>query len=57
LKKEIESREEENQDLEKKLNAGENDYESMQKDAERIGEIMEIIDEKTLRWMELDEFS
>jgi len=55
LEKEIESLELEKKQLETRLNSGENDYESLQKCAVQIGQLIELIDEKTLRWMELDE--
>ena len=32
------------------------DYEKLNKLSSRIGELMDLIDKKTLRWMELDEF-
>jgi len=55
LEKEIETLEAEKQTLETALNSGKNDYESLQKNASRIGVLIELIDEKTFRWMELDE--
>jgi len=55
LEKEIESLEAEKQTLETALNSGDSDYEKLQKTAERIGQLIEIIDEKTFRWMDLDE--
>lgn len=55
LEKEIEKLETEKQALEKSMDSGSTDYEILQKNAERIGELIELIDEKTLRWMELEE--
>jgi ATP-binding cassette subfamily F protein uup len=57
LEQEIEALEEEKQQLETAMNSGETDYESLQKHAERIGELIELIDKKTFRWMELDELN
>ena len=55
LMPEIESLENEKSDLESKVNSGDLGYEELTVVSERIGELIEIIDEKTLRWMELDE--
>jgi ATP-binding cassette subfamily F protein uup len=57
LEQEIEALEKEKQQLETAMNSGETDYESLQKHAERIGELIELIDKKTFRWMELDELN
>ncbi len=56
LEKEIEFLEKEKTELETKLNSGTENYEELEKTSSRIGEVIELIDEKTLRWMELDEF-
>ncbi len=56
LEKEIEKLEGEKAGLEEKLNAGTGSYEDMQQWAERIGELMELIEEKSDRWLELSEF-
>jgi len=56
LEKEIEELEQEKSELEVLLNSGIDDYEKMAETSTRIGKLMEIIDDKTLRWMELDEF-
>ena len=42
-------------DLEEKLNSGVLPYDELQKASERIGQIMELTDEKELRWLELSE--
>jgi len=56
LEKEIEKLEVEKSEAEAAINSGELAYEELNKYSERIGELLELIDEKTLRWMELDEF-
>ena len=56
LEKEIEQLENEKAKAEAILNSGINDYEKLNKLSSRIGELMETIDAKTLRWMELDEY-
>ncbi len=55
LEQEIENLENEKAGLEKKINSGITDYEELQKLSEKIKNIIDLIDEKTLRWMELDE--
>ena len=46
----------EKSELEQLMNSGqETDYEKLNSWATRIGEIRELIDEKELRWLELDE--
>ena len=56
LTNEIETLEKEKSDLEQLMNSGlETDYEKLNSWATRIGEIRELIDEKELRWLELDE--
>jgi len=56
LEKEIEQLENEKAKAEAILNSGIDDYEKLNKLSSRIGELMETIDAKTLRWMELDEY-
>ena len=55
LEKEIAQHEAEKEALEAKLNTGEGSYEDMAAWAEKIGELIALIDEKTDRWMELSE--
>ena len=55
LEKDLEALAAEKTDLEEKLNRGSLPYEELQKASERIGEIMELTDEKELRWLELSE--
>ncbi|MCF6170626.1 MAG: ABC-F family ATP-binding cassette domain-containing protein [Bacteroidales bacterium] len=55
LEKEIAEHEVEKAQLETALNSGGTDYETLQENASRVGELIELIDEKTFRWMELDE--
>ena len=55
LEKDLEALAAEKADLEEKLNSGSLAYEELQKASERIGEIMELTDEKELRWLELSE--
>ncbi len=57
LEPEIEKLEAEKSSLEKELNAGTLDYESLSKKSQRISELINIIDEKVQRWMELGEFA
>ena len=56
LEIEIEELEIEKAEVETAINSGELPYEKLNKLSERIGKLIELIDEKTLRWMELDEF-
>ncbi len=57
LEKEITSLEKEKSELENMLGSGENNYEKLQKISARIAEIISLLDEKVLRWLELDEMS
>ena len=57
LEIEIVSLESEKSDLEKNLNSNENDYEKLQQFSARISEIINVLDGKVLRWLELDEMS
>jgi ATP-binding cassette subfamily F protein uup len=56
LEKEIEQLELEKATIETTLHSGISDYEKLNDLSERLGMIMALIDEKTLRWMELDEY-
>jgi ATP-binding cassette subfamily F protein uup len=56
LEKEIEVLEKEKAELEIKLNTASDDYEALQQYATKIGELIGLIDDKTFRWMELDEW-
>ncbi len=56
LEKDIASLEKEKAELETQLHTGNADYEALQKMSLRVGEVMALIDEKTLRWMELAEY-
>lgn len=56
LETDIEELEKEKSQLEQVLSAGTLGYEELQTASERIAEIMEAIDLKLMRWMELDEF-
>ncbi len=55
LEKEIEILEKEKADLEARLSSGIEDYEKITKISERISEIIDMLDEKMLRWLELDD--
>lgn len=57
LEKDIAALEKEKAELESTLHAGGSDYEALQKMSLRIGDIIALLDEKTLRWMELAEFA
>ncbi len=56
LEKEIEQLEKEKTAAETLLNSGIEDYEELNKLSAQIGKLIDLIDAKTLRWMELDEF-
>ena len=56
LEKEIEELEKEKSELEEFLNSGTQDYEKLEKASARIGTLIESLDDKTLRWMELEEY-
>jgi len=56
LEKEIEKLETEKAEAETAINSGNQTYEELNKLSQRIGELINLIDTKTLRWMELDEF-
>ncbi|PWJ42025.1 ABC-F family ATP-binding cassette domain-containing protein [Sediminitomix flava] len=58
LEAEIETLETEKEEINEKLGSGEiTDHEELVKLSERVGELMELIDEKMMRWMELDEIA
>jgi len=53
---EIEALENEKAGLEKEINDGIEEYELLQEKTSRIGIVISEIDEKSMRWLELDEF-
>ncbi len=55
LEKEIPELQKEKRELEEKMNAGEMEYANLQKAAERISTIVQLLDEKEMRWLELSE--
>jgi ATP-binding cassette subfamily F protein uup len=55
LEKDLESLSAEKADLEGKLSSGTLPFDELQAASERIGQIMELTDEKELRWLELSE--
>jgi len=55
LEKEIPALQKEKTALEEKMNAGSMDYDALQKAAERISTIVQLLDEKEMRWLELSE--
>ncbi len=55
LEKEIEALEAEKAALETTMNDGTMDYQQLEKAAARMAELIRLIDEKSWRWMELDE--
>jgi ATP-binding cassette subfamily F protein uup len=56
LEAEIEQLEEEKTNLETELNSGILDYEILNRKSERISQLIELIDSKIQRWMELGEY-
>jgi len=56
LEPEIEALEKEKATLEQEMNAGSGDYAELQKKGERITELIEQIDKKMQRWMELGQY-
>ena len=56
LEKEIEQLEEEKEQLTDRLNSGTLDHEALQQVSETLGEVMDTIDTKTERWLELAEY-
>ena len=57
LEKEIETMEQEKKQLEDQLTQGSLPYEQLQAAASRIGQLLELLDEKSMRWLELSELS
>ncbi|MBK6379325.1 MAG: ABC-F family ATP-binding cassette domain-containing protein [Chitinophagaceae bacterium] len=55
LEKEIPALQKEKTELEEKMNSGGIDYDALQKAAERISTIVQLLDEKEMRWLELSE--
>ena len=55
LENEISQLEREKEEISKKLAATNGDFEELQKLSQRIGEVSALIDEKELRWLELNE--
>ena len=55
IEKEIAQFGEEKAELETAMNAGTMDYDELQKAAERVRELVNLVDEKELRWLELSE--
>ncbi len=56
LEVDIESLEAEKAELTEKLNSGSLDHEELLKSGERIQEIIDLLDEKEMRWLELSEY-
>lgn len=56
LEKEIEELEAEKEELSAKLSSGELSPDELIDKSNRVGELINLIDEKTLRWLELSEF-
>lgn len=56
LEGEIEQLEEKKDELTEQLNSGTLGHEELQKTSEKLGEIIDLIDSKTERWLELAEF-
>jgi ATP-binding cassette subfamily F protein uup len=57
LEKEIEQLENEKAEIESLIHSGIKDYEELNRLSAKIGELIKLIDEKTMRWMELDELT
>ena len=57
LEKEIQNLETEQAALDLALSQGNHEYAKLQKMTDRLSKLIELIDEKTLRWMELDELT
>lgn len=55
LEKEMPSLQKEKKSLEEKMNTGNIAYDELQKAAERVNEIIKLMDEKEMRWLELSE--
>ena len=57
LEKDLEKLEGEKEELTEKLNSGTLDNDGLQKTGERLGQVMEELDEKEMRWLELSELA
>jgi ATP-binding cassette subfamily F protein uup len=55
LEKEMPQLQQEKRELEEKMNEGRQGFDLLQKQAERVGEIVQLLDEKEMRWLELSE--
>ena len=55
LEKDLEALAEEKAAIEESLSSGNMEFEQLQKASERIAEIIELTDEKEMRWLELSE--
>jgi ATP-binding cassette subfamily F protein uup len=55
IEKEIPALQKEKTGLEEKMNTGSLNFEELQKAAARVGEIVALLDEKEMRWLELSE--
>ncbi len=55
IEKEIPQLQEEKKTLEEKMNSGGMNYDELQRSAERISQIVQSLDEKEMRWLELSE--
>jgi ATP-binding cassette subfamily F protein uup len=55
LEQEMPSLQKEKVSLEEKMNSGNSGFDELQKAAERIDEIIKLLDEKEMRWLELSE--
>ena len=55
IEKEIPQLQDEKKTLEEKMNSGSMSYEELQKAAQRISTIVQLLDEKEMRWLELSE--
>ena len=55
IEKEIPQLQEEKKTLEEKMNSGGMNYDELQKAAERISQIVQSLDDKEMRWLELSE--
>lgn len=57
LEKDIAALEAEKKEIDAKMNAGDLPYEQLEPLSQRIGEIIRLLDEKGMRWLELSEMS
>ena len=57
LEKEIAELTKEKKLVDLRLNAGDTSFEELQKLSNRIGEVIKMLDEKELRWLELSELA